>query len=58
MRQLLLFFILILSVLRIEASSSKDIVEEMISIADVKINGNRPWDIQIHDDEFYDRAFN
>lgn len=56
MRQLYIFFILILSVMQIEASSSKDVVEEITAIADIKINGDRPWDIQVHDEEFYNRV--
>lgn len=27
--------------------------QEILSIADVRINGERPWDIQIHDERFY-----
>ena len=27
----------------------------MLDIADVKINGNSPWDIQIHNENFYAR---
>jgi hypothetical protein len=35
---------------------SKDIVADLLSLADVKINGNRPWDIQVHDDKLYSRV--
>ena len=56
MRQLFFIFIFLLSANQIEASSSKDIVEEMVSIADIKLNGDRPWDIQVHDEAFYDRV--
>ncbi len=34
----------------------KELVEKLLELADVKINGNRPSDIQIHDDQFYKRA--
>lgn len=27
--------------------------EELLALADVRINGSRPWDIQIHNDDFY-----
>lgn len=27
--------------------------EELLAIADVRINGSRPWDIQVHNDGFY-----
>ena len=33
-----------------------DRVEELFSYADVQINGRRPWDIQIHNDNFYTRV--
>jgi len=33
-----------------------DRVEELFSYADVQINGQRPWDIQIHNDNFYPRV--
>ena len=31
------------------------LIENLLAEADVKINGNRPWDIQVHDEKFYDR---
>ncbi|MFA5820341.1 MAG: cyclopropane fatty acyl phospholipid synthase, partial [Bacteroidales bacterium] len=34
----------------------KKIAEEILGLAGVKINGSNPWDIQIHNDEFYRRA--
>ena len=34
----------------------KRITEEILALADVKINGNNPWDIRIYNDEFYRRA--
>ena len=34
----------------------KKITEEILELAGVKINGSNPWDIQIHNDEFYRRA--
>ena len=30
-------------------------VEELLSLADVKIDGDRPWDIRVHDDRLYSR---
>lgn len=38
-------------------SRSKKIVEELLSKADVRINGPRPWDIQVHNESFYNRVF-
>lgn len=34
----------------------KKITEEILELAGVKINGSNPWDIQIHNEEFYRRA--
>jgi len=34
----------------------KKITEEILEIAGVKINGNNPWDIQVHHEIFYKRA--
>jgi cyclopropane-fatty-acyl-phospholipid synthase len=34
----------------------KKITEEIMGFAGVQINGSNPWDIQIHNDEFYRRA--
>lgn len=31
-------------------------VEEILAVADVRLNGDRPWDIQIHDERFYSRV--
>lgn len=31
--------------------------QEILSLADIQINGNRPWDIQVHDNRLYSRVF-
>lgn len=31
-------------------------VEKLLNLADIKINGNRPWDIQVHNDNFYKKV--
>lgn len=49
-----LFFLLFGS-LHVEASP-KQIVEEVLALADVKINGDRPSDIRVYDDRFYLRV--
>ncbi|MCE9624700.1 MAG: cyclopropane fatty acyl phospholipid synthase [Deltaproteobacteria bacterium] len=36
-------------------ASGKASVSRMFAKAGVKINGRRPWDIQVHNDKFYDR---
>ena len=33
----------------------KEVVEQLLSPADVIVNGDRPWDIHIHDQRFYQR---
>ncbi len=38
------------------ASDAEKFVTEMTSIAGIQINGNQPWDIQVHDNRFYDRV--
>ncbi len=34
----------------------KRLVEQLLDMAGVKINGDRPFDLQVHDDRFYKRA--
>jgi cyclopropane-fatty-acyl-phospholipid synthase len=34
---------------------SKQICEELLKLADIRINGNRPWDIQVHNNRVYSR---
>lgn len=34
----------------------KDIIQELLQLADIKINGGRPWDITVHNDNFYRRV--
>jgi cyclopropane-fatty-acyl-phospholipid synthase len=35
---------------------SRDFMEQLLTAADVKINGDRPWDIRVHDERLYDRV--
>jgi cyclopropane-fatty-acyl-phospholipid synthase len=35
--------------------SSKKTIENILALADVKINGSRPWDIQVHNPRLYSR---
>lgn len=37
-------------------SSSKRLVEELLALGGILIDGPNPWDIQVHDDRFYDRV--
>ncbi len=34
----------------------KRLAEDVLNLAGIKINGNAPWDIQVHDERFYKRA--
>ncbi|NQV88081.1 MAG: cyclopropane fatty acyl phospholipid synthase [Parcubacteria group bacterium] len=36
-------------------SKQKEIIQKLLAKADVQINGSRPWDITVHDDELYAR---
>ena len=36
-------------------SSKYKIFEELLEIADIKLDGDRPWDIKINDEETFDR---
>jgi cyclopropane-fatty-acyl-phospholipid synthase len=35
---------------------AKEKIGEILALADIELNGPDPWDIQIHDDRFYQRA--
>lgn len=37
-------------------SHAKQFVQSLLNEADVQINGNRPWDIQIHNERTFDRV--
>ncbi len=32
-------------------------LEELLAVADIRINGDRPWDVQIHNEGLYSRVF-
>ncbi|PIR86517.1 cyclopropane-fatty-acyl-phospholipid synthase, partial [Candidatus Kaiserbacteria bacterium CG10_big_fil_rev_8_21_14_0_10_43_70] len=36
---------------------SKEKAIRILSRAGVEVNGNKPWDIQVHDERFYNRVF-
>lgn len=36
--------------------NSKGYVQDLLKRADITINGDRPWDIQVHNDQLYDRV--
>jgi cyclopropane-fatty-acyl-phospholipid synthase len=37
-------------------TNGKQVIEELFDFADVWIDGNRPWDIQIHNPKFFERV--
>ena len=37
-------------------SRQKQIVEELLSLVGVTLNGHNPWDIQVRDDRFFARV--
>lgn len=39
-----------------EVNKQKQLARELFRLADVQIEGSRPWDIRIHDDRFYSRV--
>ncbi len=41
----------------ITSNSLRDTMQGLLNAADVKINGSRPWDIQVNNDKFYRRVF-
>jgi len=38
------------------ASKKITLVQNLLALADIKINGDRPWDIQVHNEAFYNRV--
>jgi len=36
--------------------TAKQTVQKYLALADIKINGNRPWDIKVHNPKFYSRV--
>lgn len=40
----------------IRASNAREAVEQMANLADIQINGSRPWDIQIHNPIVFDKV--
>ncbi|MCR4417598.1 MAG: cyclopropane fatty acyl phospholipid synthase [Ignavibacteria bacterium] len=39
-----------------KSSRYKTIVQQLLELAGIRINGNNPWDIQVHDERFYKRV--
>ena len=39
-----------------KTSKAKKVIQKMLEYSDIKINGSRPWDIQIHNPDLYERV--
>jgi cyclopropane-fatty-acyl-phospholipid synthase len=37
-------------------SRAQDVLSDLLAVADIHINGNRPWDIAVHNDRFFGRV--
>jgi len=40
---------------RKKMSDPKTVIRELLTTAGVQVDGSQPWDIQVHDDRFYNR---
>lgn len=51
-------FLVLIGFVKVNAASSqsKQIITEIMAKADVQINGQRPWDITVHNEAFYNRV--
>ncbi len=38
------------------SKAQKNRIQDLLSLADIRIDGGRPWDIQVHEDRFYGRV--
>lgn len=56
MNRLILFFLAILTTAVNGSQTDKQVVQEILTLADVQIDGSRPWDIKVNDDRFYARV--
>ncbi len=54
MRTFFVLFLAIVGVLSADSNLEK-MAQEVLSIADIQINGDRPWDIQVHNPKLYQR---
>jgi len=42
--------------LKMVAKNTKQKIKDLLKLADVRIDGDRPWDIQVHNQDLYERA--
>lgn len=38
-------------------TSAKNVIIELLKLADISINGDKPWDLQVYNENFYQRVF-
>lgn len=46
-----------LSALKMKKNERRDLVQEILATAGIDLNGKNPWDIQVHEERFYERIF-
>ena len=51
----ILCLVLLVSFFRLKGSDAKTVAKKLISSTDIKINGSNPWDITVHNEDFYNR---
>ncbi len=56
MRILYILALVLLTACSDTSSGSKKQLETLFALADIQVNGSRPWDIRVHNDAFYDRV--
>lgn len=37
-------------------AKSESVIKDLFALAEIEVDGSNPWDIQVHDDRFYDRV--
>ncbi|MGB3253010.1 cyclopropane fatty acyl phospholipid synthase [Buttiauxella gaviniae] len=42
----------------LRVSRARQVVEKLLSPAGIRINGDKPWDLSVHDEQFYTRVIN
>jgi cyclopropane-fatty-acyl-phospholipid synthase len=56
MRAYGLVFVLLLGACSSDSSNGRKTIEEILQPSDVQIGGSRPWDIQVHNEDFYNEV--
>jgi cyclopropane-fatty-acyl-phospholipid synthase len=37
-------------------AKTENMIEELLSLADIRINGQNPWDVQVYNERFFSQA--